>query len=188
MHEMTKSSNNLFVARNRIFHPHLLSPQSLLNRSLNSSHHSISILHIKRHHMLRPVIMEPHFTRLTQPGQMHARRIQLILLSHNIRRGDLDRILALSRSVRDDFIPRAVKRRSTADEHGDLEQRFLMRLRMVYNHGACQGSTLRESHDGVERTLTLDDIVDVLHCWGEVFARCAVTRIMVVKGAIKEAL
>lgn len=94
---------------------------SLPNSLLDNPHNLIRILRIKRHHMLRPMIIKRSLTRLTKLIQLHTLRVQRIQLAHDVRRRDPNRVCI--RFWREQLHPRTIPRQRTAEKDCDAEER-----------------------------------------------------------------
>lgn len=65
-------------------------PHRPLNRLLNSTHHALRLLRIKRNHMPRPMIIKGRLGRLTESIQRHTLSVNMILVADDIRSGDIN--------------------------------------------------------------------------------------------------
>lgn len=154
------------------YHQHLNTspPNRPLNRLLDNPDNLIRIPRIKRHHMLRAMIIVNRLTRLTKPIQLHALRIQRIQLAHDIRRRDRNRIRIRLRL--DTPRPRAIPGQPAAEKHRGAEQRRRVRvcLAVVCDHRRGERGALREAHHRVEGAFLGDCAVGVLEGFVEVGA------------------
>lgn len=138
--------------------------------------------------MVLAMIKEDRLGRFTELIHLHAKIINMILLTHDIHCRNGDGILpGIGGNI---LCPRSLVRSIRADKHSQVEERCVVWvcLGVVDNKRSGEGTTLGEPHDSVKGTFSIHEFMCVLNSSGKVFAWGRIPGIMVVKGSINHSL